>query len=91
MKSSKLCILESKSPYGNNDPIGNDDYDPGPYTVTIPAGTTMVPFDIPIADDNILEGNENFDIIIVPGSLPGDVSVGNPGRATVNIIDNDRK
>ena len=51
----------------------------------------MVPFDIPIADDDILEGNENFDIIIVPGSLPDDVSVGNPGRATVNIIDDDRK
>ena len=75
----------------NNDPTGNDDYDPGPYTIRIPAGSTVVPFDIPIADDNILEGTENFDIIIVPGSLPDDVSVGNPGRATVNIIDDDRK
>ena len=91
MKPSKLCILESKSPYGNNDPTGNDDYDPGPYTGTIPAGSTMVPFDIPIADDDILEGNENFDIIIVSGSLPNDVSIDNPGRATVNIIDDDRK
>ena len=75
----------------NNDPTGNDDYGPGPYTVIIPAGAVMVPFDIPIADDNILENNENFDIIIVPGSLPDDVSVGNPGRATVNIIDDDCK
>ena len=75
----------------SNDLTGNDDYGPGPYTVRIPAGTTVVPFDIPIVDDNILEGNEDFDIIIVPGSLPDDVSVGNPGRATVNIIDDDRK
>ena len=75
----------------NNDPTGNDDYGPGPNTVIIPAGATMVPFDIPIVDDNILEDNEDFDIIIVPGSLPDDVSVGNPGRATVNIIDDDCK
>ena len=75
----------------NNDPTGSDDYGPGPYTVIIPAGATMVPFDIPIADDNILEDNEDFDIIIVLGSLSDDVSVGNPGRATVNIIDDDCK
>ena len=51
----------------------------------------MVPFDIPIVDDNILEGNENFDIIIVPGSLPDGFTRGNPGTATVNIIDDGGK
>ena len=51
----------------------------------------MVPFDIPIVDDSALEGNEDFDIVIVPGSLPNDVTRGDPGTATVNIIDDDRK
>ena len=72
----------------NNGLTGDDDYGPGPYFVTVPAGSIMVPFDISIVDDNILlEDNENFDIIIVPESLPPNVTVGNPSRATVSIID----
>ena len=51
----------------------------------------MVPFDIPIVDDNILENTEDFNIIIVPGSLPNGVTRGDPGTATVNIIDDDGK
>ena len=48
----------------------------------------MIPFDISIVDDNILlKDNENFDIIIVPVLLPPNVTVGNPSRATVTIID----
>ena len=65
------------------------DYDSGPYTVTFPIGVTMVPFNVPITDDMILEGNEYFDLIIVPGSLPNDVTRGNPNRASVTIVDND--
>ena len=49
----------------------------------------MVPFDIPIVDDNILENDEDFNIIIVPGSLPGGVTRGNPGAATVTIVNDD--
>ena len=51
----------------------------------------MVPFDISIVDDSTLEGNEEFYIVIVPGSLPGGVARGNPRVATVNIIDDDGK
>ena len=51
---------------------------------------TSVPFDIPITDDVIQEGNENFMLTIDP-SLPTYVSVGDPGEATVTIVDNDRK
>ena len=69
------------------DRTGNDDYGPGVYTVTIPAGATMIPFDIPIVDDGTFEDNEDFDIIIVPGSLPTSVTRGNPGRARVTIED----
>ena len=52
---------------------------------------TSVPFNIPINDDNILEGLEDFILTINPSSLPTGVSVGNPGQATVTIVDNDRK
>ena len=67
------------------------DYGSGPYTVTFPAGVTIVPFNIPINDDNIFEGNEDFMLTIDPSSLPTGGTVGNPGQATVTIVDNDRK
>ena len=49
-----------------------------------------VPFDILINDDNIFEENENFTLTI-NSSLPTGVMVGNPGQATVTIVDNDCK
>ena len=53
---------------------------------------TRVSFDIPINDDDILEGNENFMLTIDPTSLPPTgVTVGVPGQTTVTIVDNDRK
>ena len=55
------------------------------------AGETRVPFNIPITDDDILEGNENFLLTIESSSLPSGVTVGNPGQATVTIVDDDRK
>ena len=51
----------------------------------------MVPFDIPIIDDNVLEGDEFFNIVIIQGTLPDGVTRGVPGRATVTIVDDDRK
>jgi len=38
----------------------------------------------------ILEGNEDFTLTIDP-SLPSGVSVGDPGEATVTIVDDDGK
>ena len=73
----------------NNTLTGNDDYGPGDYLVVIPPGVIMVPFDIPVVDDNILEGNENFYIIIITGSLPNDVTRRNFGRARLTIIDDE--
>ena len=52
----------------------------------------MVPFNISIVDDMmLLEGDENFDIVIVPGSLPNSITRGNPARATVTIVDDGSK
>ena len=65
------------------------DFTSGPYTVTIPAGQTTATFDIPITDDTMLEGNENFMLTIDPSSLPNGVTHGDPDQATVTIVDND--
>ena len=67
------------------------DYDSGPYTVILPAGVTIVSFDVPINDDMILEDDESLILTINPSSLPTGVIVGTPGQATVTIVDNDRK
>jgi len=67
------------------------DYNSGPYSVTFPAGVTSVTFDVPITDDNILEGSENFTLTIDQSSLPASVFHGDPGEATVNIVDDDCK
>ena len=67
------------------------DYDSGPYTVTIPAGQTTATFNVPITDDIIVEGNENFMLTINETSLPTDGTRGTPGEATVTIVDEDCK
>ena len=70
---------------------GDKDYGSGPYNVTIHAGVTTVAFAISITDDNKLEENENFGLVINPSSLPSSVIVGNPNQTTVTIVDNDGK
>ena len=51
----------------------------------------MVLFDVPITDDNIVEGNENCNFTIDLSSLPSDVTAGIPLQATVTVIDDDCK
>ena len=70
---------------------GGVDYDSGPYSVTFTAGVTSVSFDVPINNDNILEDDEDFTLTIIGSSLPSEVTRGDPFRATVTIVDNDRK
>jgi len=67
------------------------DYTSGPYPVTFPAGVTSVTFDVPITDDSILEGNENFILTIDQSSLPTGVIRGDPDETTVTIVDDDSK
>ena len=52
---------------------------------------TSVPFDVPINDDDIFEGDEDFMLTIDQSSLPPDVVVVGGNFATVTIMDNDRK
>ena len=70
---------------------GGDDYNFGPYTVTFPAGMTSVPFNVPIIDEMICEGNETFTLTIDSSSLPKNVGVADPGNTTVTIVDNEGK
>ena len=65
------------------------DYDSGPYVVTFPAGVTHASFDVPITNDIMLEGDENFNLIIESLSLLTGVSVSNPAQITVTIVDDD--
>jgi len=44
-----------------------------------------------IRDDNIVEDDETFSLIIDPSSLPRSVSIGSPGEATVTIKNDDRE
>ena len=70
---------------------GGVDYESGPYTVIFPAGENIVPFDVPIIDDDVLEKIEAFNLIINSSSLPSHVAAITPYQATVIIVDNDGK
>ena len=67
--------------------IGNEDYSPGRYTATFPAGMTETSFTIMLSNDNVYEGNETFDVDIIRSLLPDRVTLGNIRRATVTIVD----
>ena len=70
---------------------GNFDYNFVPYTITFPAGVTLVVFDVAINNDNILEDNEDFRIIIDKSSLYDYVTVGSPTTVRLVILDDDSK
>ena len=67
------------------------DYTSGPYTVTFPAGVTMVSFDVPITDDKISESVEKFVLTINQTSLLTRSDVGTPVEIVVTIVDDERK
>ena len=55
--------------------------------MTIPAGMTEASFTVPIINDIILEGNENFSLVILSASLP----VVTINEAVVTIVDDESK
>ena len=70
---------------------GGVDYYSGPYNITFPAGTTSVPFNVSITDDNILEDDENFLLTVDLSLLPDNITASDPYQATVTIVDKDGK
>ena len=79
----------SKSITIGNNFTANDDYNPGVYFIIIPANETIIPFDITIVNDDMLEVNEGFDITIMSGSLPNRITSGDAIKATVTIVNDD--
>ena len=69
--------------------LAEDDYVSGPYYVTFLASQTIVVFNVSIIVDDLVEGNENFNLTINSSSLPSSVTVGDPDEATVTIVDDD--
>ena len=69
----------------------NEDNTPGQFTVVFQTGITRVPFKISLTDDNIFEDDKNFTLSIEQSSLPSNISIGDPSRATVTIKDDDCK
>ena len=69
---------------------GTRDYLYGLYSVTFPASFTMQSVDITLCDDNVLEEDETFNLIIISNSHPDNVTNDNPDNVTVTIVDNDR-
>ncbi len=66
------------------------DYDGTTLSVEFtPGGPDMACVDIPIVDDNLSEGTEDFTVDLVPSNP--DVQEGDPSTATVLIIDNESK
>ena len=65
---------------------------PGPYTITFLAGSTTASFDVSIVNDNILESDENFTLIVSSSSISDTrVTVGSPSDSTITIMDDEGK
>ena len=71
--------------------VGMCDYGSGRHSVTFPAGVTRVSFNINITDDDLFEGPEAFNLAFVSSSLPSNVLLGYPTRATVTIVDDEER
>ena len=67
--------------------LGND-FNPKMQTVTIVAGTNSSMVNIPVTNDNTVEGDETFSMsLTIPSSLGPGITVGTITSATVTIID----
>ena len=70
--------------------IGGIDHNSGPYNVTIPAGETLVLFNVTIIDDNVNEENETFNLIMATTQeLPDGIYFGENLTVMILIEDND--
>ena len=68
--------------------LSANDFNSATQTVTITAGATSSTVNIPVTDDDIVEGNETFSITLtVPSSLAPGITTGAITGATVTIID----
>ncbi|WP_455209182.1 Calx-beta domain-containing protein [Kaarinaea lacus] len=66
--------------------MGND-YTAQSGTLTFADGETSQTIIVPITDDSVFEGNENFSINL--NSVTGGASISTPSNAVINILEND--
>ena len=73
--------------------VGNDiDFDSSLQTITITAGTNSSTINITVINDNIVEGNETFNMsLMVPSSLGPEISTGIIASAAVTILSTNSK
>ena len=68
------------------------DYDSTPINATFTAGSTRAMVDVPLTNDNIVEGPETFNLsFTIPSSLRGQVIPGTISKAIGNITDDTGK
>ena len=66
-----------------------DDYETGPYTVTLTAGLMYATLMVSTVNDNTTELSEYFRVVITSTSQPGVTGIGSPNMAFITIEDND--
>ena len=75
--------------FTNISATGGADYTAVSQVVLEADGNTRYSFDVPIADDTAIEGDETFKMAIDTANLPAGVTAGTTTEATVTIVDND--
>lgn len=68
-----------------------EDYDSGPFSITIPAGDTSASFNVSIMIDNIFESDESFNLMINSSSFPGRVSLQPDCVPRITIVNDESK
>ena len=63
------------------------DFDDATITLTISPGDTSAVVSIPIIDDNIVEGDERFDVVLQPQG--SGLTIRSPGQTVVVIVNDD--
>ena len=87
---SRLKLKEALHIFIGNNFAGIVDYDSGPYSVMFTKGDTAAILCVNITDDQLLEEDEIFGLIIDAASLPVGVDIcENLYTANVTILDNE--
>ena len=67
------------------------DYTATAGTLTFAPGETSKTINVPIINDNVFEGNENFNFLLSNPSGDGTVEIQNSNAAVLTIVDNDNQ
>ena len=67
-----------------------NDYEAGPFSISIPAGKEEESFNISIKDDDVYESDESFELVINRVRLPSRISRAHKYTSTVTILNNEK-